>query len=77
MALTRGAVARRFGNPDDQLGSVNDPRTFEEFDVRWNEKWIYRDPHGAGYDLVVLWRRYDLIGAWRVSADGAWEPEEL
>ena len=40
--MTRREVWRRLGAPTDQEGSVNDPRTREEYGVRWNEKWIYR-----------------------------------
>jgi hypothetical protein len=77
MPLTRGELARRFGSPTDQVGSVNDPRSFEDFGVKWNEKWIYRDPEGAGYDRIVLWYRYDLQGAWQLAPDGAAVPESL
>lgn len=77
MGLQRGEVARRFGDPTEQIGSVNDPRTCEELGVKWNEKWVYRDPEEAGFDRVVLWNRYDLLGIWRVRADGSAEPEPL
>ncbi len=73
----RGAVAARFGEPTDQEGSANEPRTREEHGVRWNEKWIYRDPEGQGFDRVVLWLRYDLLGVWRVRRDGAAQAEAL
>ncbi len=56
---------------------MNDPRTHEEFGAKWNEKWIYRDPEGEGYDVVVLWNRYDLLGAWRIHPGGHTEPEQL
>jgi hypothetical protein len=75
--LDRGAVWKRLGAPTDQVGSVNDPRTHEEHGVRWNEKWIYRDPEGEGWDRVVLWKRYDLMGVFRLSPDGSAEPEPL
>jgi hypothetical protein len=73
----RGEVARLLGTPTDQVGSVNDPRTTEELGVRWNEKWVYRDPERAGFDRVVLWQRYDLLGVWRISPDGVATPEAL
>lgn len=73
----RGEVAKRLGSPTDQLGSVNDPRTTEELGVKWNEKWIYRDPERKGFDRVVLWHRYDLLGVWRIEADGSAAPEAL
>ena len=73
----RGAVWKRLGAPTDQEGSVNDPRTHEEHGVRWNEKWIYLDAATGTVDRVVLWNRYDLLGVFRVSADGRAEREEL
>ena len=75
--IGRGEVARRLGLPTDQLGSVNDPRTTDELGVKWNEKWIYRDPEREGFDRVVLWNRYDLLGIWRVTRDGSATPEAL
>ena len=75
--LERGNVWKRFGAPTEQVGSVNDPRTHEECGVKWNEKWIYRDPEGEGFDRWVLWNRYDLLGAFRVKPDGSSEPEAL
>jgi hypothetical protein len=71
----RGSVWRRLGPPTDQEGSVNDPRTREEFGVRWNEKWIYR--RGAAVDRVVLWNRYDLVGVFRIGPDGEASAERL
>jgi hypothetical protein len=73
--VTRREVWKRLGAPTDQLGSVNDPRTHEEHGVRWNEKWIYRD--GREVVRVVLWNRYDFLGAFRVLPDGSAEPEPL
>ncbi len=75
--LERGEVASRLGAPTEQYGSVNDPRTSEELGVKWNEKWLYRDPERAGFDRIVLWQRYDLLGVWRVSRDGVATPEAL
>lgn len=75
--IGRGEVARRLGAPTDQLGSVNDPRTTEELGVKWNEKWVYRDPERAGFDRIVLWQRYDLLGVWRISSTGVATPEAL
>jgi hypothetical protein len=75
--IGRGEVARRLGSPTDQVGSVNDPRTTEELGVKWNEKWIYRDPERKGFDRVVLWYRYDLLGVWRIARDGSATPEAL
>lgn len=75
--LDRGTVWRRLGAPTDQVGSVNDPRTYEEHGVRWNEKWIYRGPDGRTIARVVLWNRYDFLGAFRIAEDGTGEPEAL
>ena len=66
----------RFGAPQEQVGSVNDPRTQQEHGVTWNEKWIYRDRQGRPVRLV-LWERYDLVGIFRVTEDGGVEPEPL
>ena len=77
MALDRGQVAKKLGAPTDQVGSVNDPRSFETCGVRWNEKWIYRAEHGESAERVVLWNRYDFLGVWRLHADGHTEPEKL
>ena len=76
-AIGRGEVARRLGSPTDQVGSVNDPRTTEELGVKWNEKWVYCDPERAGFDRIVLWHRYDLLGVWRISGSGVATPEAL
>jgi hypothetical protein len=77
MSLARGQVWKQLGAPTDQLGSVNDPRSQQEFGVTWNEKWIYRGEHGQSVERVVLWNRYDLVGAFRVHPDGTAEPEPL
>lgn len=73
MSLSRGDAWKRFGAPTDQLGSVNDPRTYEQFGVTWNEKWVYRGEDGGVWQ-VVLWHRYDLAGAFRLKPDGSPEP---
>jgi hypothetical protein len=71
----RGEVWHRLGEPDDQLGSVNDPRTHQENGLTWNEKWVYvRD---GVPDRVVLWNRYDFVGSFRVAEDGSFEPDPL
>ena len=61
--MSRAEVWKRLGAPSDQVGSVNDPRTHEEFGSKWNEKWIYLDEDGSRVEKVVLWLRYDLVGA--------------
>ena len=66
--MTRDRVWKALGAPSDQVGSVNDPRTREEFGRKWNEKWIYLDEQGSRVEKVVLWLRYDLVGAF--AADG-------
>ena len=77
MSADRGGVWRHFGAPTDQEGSVNDPRTHTEFGVEWNEKWIYRGDDGRSAIRVVLWNRYDLVGVFRIEADGSAHPELL
>jgi hypothetical protein len=73
MSLGRGRVWKILGAPTDQLGSVNDPRTHDEFGVTWNEKWVYRSEDGERVEQVVLWNRYDLVGAFRMKPDGGAE----
>ena len=68
MSPTRDHVWKQLGAPTEQVGSVNDPRTHEDFGRKWNEKWIYLDEDGSRVEKVVLWLRYDLVGAFR--ADG-------
>lgn len=75
--IDRGKVWKLVGAPTDQVGSVNDPRTSLECGVRWNEKWIYRDPETDEVVRIVLWHRYDFLGAFRVKPDGSTEPEPL
>ena len=77
MSAERGCVWRKFGAPTDQEGSVNDPRTHNEYGVVWNEKWIYRSEDGQSLARVVLWNRYDLVGVFRIDSDGSAQPEPL
>ena len=77
MSLDRGQAWKQLGAPTDQEGSVNDPRTQEEFGVTWNEKWIYLGEDGQSVERVVLWNRYDLVGVFRLNPDGSAEPESL
>ena len=76
MSLDRGRAWKLFGPPTDQEGSVNDPRTSRGFGVKWNEKWIYRRGDLA-VEKVVLWLRYDLVGAFRLQPGGDAEPIPL
>lgn len=71
----RRHVWKLLGAPTDQVGSVNDPRTHDEYGVSWNEKWVYRN--GLEVERVVLWNRYDLLGVFRVQPDGSAVPESL
>lgn len=73
----RQRVWKLYGAPTDQVGSVNDPRTHEDYGVRWNEKWIYRGDESEEVERIVLWNRYDLMGVFRVSPDGEATPESL
>ena len=77
MSQGRGEVWERLGPPAEQQGSVNDPRTREEYGVKWNEKWIYLGEDGNSVQRVVLWNRYDLMGIFRVRPDGSAEAELL
>ena len=76
-APTRNEVWKRLGAPTDQVGSVNDPRTQDDHGVRWNEKWVYRNEDDGSVERIVLWNRYDFLGAFRVNPDGSAEPEPL
>jgi hypothetical protein len=76
VTIGRGRAWKLFGAPTDQVGSVNDPRTHEDFGVKWNEKWVYLD-EDERVRQVVLWNRYDLAGAFRVKPDGSAEPLPL
>jgi len=71
--ITHAEARECWGDPDDQEGSVNDPRTREEHGLRFNERWIYRLP--AGEQRVVYWHRYDCRGVLRVRASGEVVPE--
>ena len=73
--ITHIDVREHFGLPDEQIGSVNDPRTREENGVRWNEKWVYLLPGGGR--RLVYWHRYDFRGAMLESPDGALRKEAL
>jgi hypothetical protein len=75
--LGRGEVWKRLGEPSEQLGSANDPRCHEEQGLTWNEKWIYCGPNTTVPERIVLWHRYDLLGVFRVAADGSLVPEAL
>jgi hypothetical protein len=75
MSMDRGEVWKQLGAPDDQQGSVNDPRTFEEHGVRWNEKWLYLGEETGSVARVVLWNRYDLVGVFRLNPNGSAEAE--
>jgi hypothetical protein len=77
VSLDRGQVWKKLGAPIDQVGSVNDPRTQQEFGVTWNEKWIYRGEDGKSVERVVLWNRYDLVGVFRLKPDGTAAAEPL
>jgi hypothetical protein len=66
-------VWRRLGAPDEQIGSVNEPRETLEQGYAWNEKWVHR----GDVTRVVLWNRYDLVGIFRVEPDGTWSRESL
>ena len=77
MSADRGEVWKQLGAPHEQQGSVNEPRTVEEFGVRWNEKWIYRGEDGKSVERVVLWNRYDLVGVFRLKPDGTADAESI
>ena len=65
----------RWGDPDEWMGSVNDPRTQEEHGIRFNEKWIYH--LSGGRRRIIYWHRYDFRGAVVVFPNGGVEPEPV
>jgi hypothetical protein len=73
----RSLVWKLLGAPDEQVGSVNDPRTHEQDGMRWNEKWVYLGEDGHSVERVALWNRYDFAGVFRILPDGSAEPEKL
>jgi hypothetical protein len=77
MKPTRREVWKALGAPTDQLGSVNDPRTHDEYGVKWNEKWVYRRRNGHEIERVVLWNRYDFLGVFCIQPDGSAASEPL
>ena len=44
--------------------------------MKWNEKWIYRRDDQS-ISKVVLWLRYDLVGAFEIAPDGTATPIPL
>ena len=73
--LTHGLARELFGVPDEVVGSVNEPRSFDENGVRWNEKWIYLLEHGE--KRIIYWHRYDCRGVFSASADGSAHRESI
>jgi hypothetical protein len=69
--VTRNSVVSLLGTPHVVEGSLNDPVEREEFGIRYNEKWLYRDqgedPAGAP-NRLIYWHRYDFV-ATLVRAD--------
>lgn len=73
--LTHSAARELWGLPDEQQGSVNNPRALEEHGVRFNEKWTYY--LSGGEQRLVYWYRYDCRGVVRQAADGSSSPEQF
>lgn len=73
--LDHASARARFGQPDEWIGSVNDPRTHEEHGIRYNERWTYFLPDGS--KRHVYWHRYGFRGIRRESPDGEIFPESL
>ena len=71
MSIDRGRAWDLFGAPNEQQGSVNDPRSHVEHGVRWNEKWVYLSEDGSRPARLLLWHRYDLVGAFEIGPEGA------
>jgi len=77
VSVDRGRAWEVFGAPNEQLGSVNDPRSHVEHGVRWNEKWVYLREDGSGPGRLLLWYRYDLVGAFAIGPEGEVEALSL
>lgn len=73
LKLTHVEARRLWGLPDASVGNVNDPRTYEEHGVRYNEKWIYWLPDGG--KRLVYWHRYDCRGLLVETPGGSVSPE--
>jgi hypothetical protein len=78
-AVTRNSIVALLGTPDAVEGSLNDPVEREEFGIRYNEKWIYRDlshdPAGVS-NRAVYWHRYDFVATMvRNSEQEQWRPD--
>ena len=75
LPLSHHQARTRWGVPDACEGNVNDPRTYEEHGLDYNEKWIYFLPEGR--KRLVYWHRYDCRGSLLEAADGSIEAEKL
>ena len=75
MPRPAAASGRRSARPRDQVGSVNDPRTREEYGVRWNEKWIYRGADGDGSRPHRALEPLRPVGRLPAAATDGFEPE--
>ncbi len=64
------------GAPTDQIGSVNDPRTHDEYGVSL-EREVDLSRTAREVERVVLWNRYDLLGVFRVRPDGSADAESV
>jgi hypothetical protein len=78
--VRRNQVVQRWGTPDVTVGSVNEPRSFEEHGVRANEKWIYRckdDDLRELRERVIYWYRYDFVASYVLRDDGTMQREDV
>jgi hypothetical protein len=78
--VRRNQVVQRWGTPDATVGSVNEPRTFEEHGVRANEKWIYRrkdDDPREPRERIIYWFRYDFVASYLLADDGTLQREDV
>ena len=78
--VLRNAVVKFFGTPAGTEGSVNEPREREEHGLRFNEKWIYRQPRHDpvnAFERAIYWRRYDYVGSMiRKTSDSPWQSDD-
>ena len=73
--LAHHEARERWGQPDESVGSVNDPRSYEEHGIVYNERWTWFLPDGRKRRLY--WHRYDCRGALLEAPDGRVEEERI
>lgn len=71
--IKRNLVVQRWGTPHETVGSLNEPREWEEHGHVVNEKWIYRSPPDdprRPRQRIIYWLRYDFVASYLIDRDG-------